>query len=369
MELPIEQLSKILQSAQRILVTGPVNPNIDVVSSAIAWRLFLQQKNKQVDLVFSGQVHSFRFLPKVNINSQLENLGNFKIILQVGDNKVKQLSYDVKGDKLEINIVPESGSFNDADVSTKYEGYKYDLVITLGAVSFDSLGEIFVQNRNFFWQTPIINIDRNLLNENFGQLNIIETSSTSLAEISFRLLKNGLDKNISTALLTGMIAATNSFQSPQVTPDTLALASQLIVKGADRQAIVQGLYRTKDIATLKNWGRVLSRLRKSGNIITSFLKHDEGDALPQDWQELVKDLILASPQTQVVIIFYQIELNKTEAWIYVASNINALELTKNMKPEGYRQFAKIIVGQDLDNARESVVNKIQEKLSIINKAE
>ncbi len=369
MELPIEQLSKILQSAQRILLTGPANPNIDVVSSAMAWRLFLQRKNKQVDLAFAGQVPDLKFLPKVDIDSQLENLGNFKIILRVGDNKVKQLSYDVKGDNLEINIVPESGSFNDADVTTKYEGYKYDLVIMLGAMSLDSLGEIFSQNKNFFWQTPIINIDRSLLNENFGQLNIIETSTTSLAEISFRLLKNGLDKNISTALLTGMIAATNSFQAPQVTPDTLALASQLIVKGADRQSIVQGLYRTKDIATLKNWGRVLSRLRKSGNIITSFLKHDEGDNLPQDWQELVKDLILASPQTQAVVIFYQVELNKTEAWIYAVSNINVLELTKNMKPEGYRQFAKIIIEQDLDSARELLIEKIQEKLNLINQAE
>ena len=65
---------------------------------------------------------------------------------------------------------------------------------------------------------------------------------------------------MATALLAGMIAATNSFQSPQVTPQTLELASQLIVRGADRQKVIESLYRTKDIDTLKNWGKVLSRL-------------------------------------------------------------------------------------------------------------
>lgn len=145
--------------------------------------------------------------------------------------------------------MPEGGNFKDSDVSTGSEGYKYDLVITLGAANLESLGKVFTNHRDFFFQTPIINVDRSLLNENFGQLNIVESSLTSLAELSYRLLKNNLDKDIMTALLAGMITATNSFQSPQTTPETLELASQLIIKGADRVAIIEELYRTKDIDT------------------------------------------------------------------------------------------------------------------------
>ncbi len=369
MNLPVEQLSKVLKTAQRVLLTGPANPNIDVFSSLLAWRLFLQEKNKQTDLVLSGVLPVLKFLPATEVNSQLESLGKFKIVLQVGDNKVKQLSYDLKGDKLEIDIVSDKANFKASDISSKYEGYRYDLIITLGALSLDSLGEVFSQNKDFFWQTPIINIDRSLLNENFGQLNIVETSATSLGELSYHLLKNNLSKEVSTCLLTGLIAATNSFQSPQVTPDTLALASQLIVKGADRQAIVHGLYRTRDIDTLKNWGKVLSRLRKSGQVITSFLKNEESVNLPQDWQELVRELILTTPNSQVAIIFYQLELNKTEAWVYTVNNINAMELAKDLAPTGWRQFARVIIDSNWESARDLLVKKIQDKLDMINKVE
>jgi len=165
-----------------------------------------------------------------------------------------------------------------------------------------------------------------------------------------------------------MISATNSFQSPQVTPDALSLASQLIIKGADRAKIIETLYRTKDIDTLKNWGKVLSRLQKSGNLLISHLKHDETDNLPQDLQEMVKDLILATPGGQVAVILYQLELNQTEIWFYSINNINCLELTNELGAKGDRQFCKLVVDKDIERARELIIRKIQDKLNIINSA-
>lgn len=77
------------------------------------------------------------------------------------------------------------------------------------------------------------------------------------------------------------------------------------------------------------------------------MKNEEAESLPQDWQEMVKDLILSTPKTQVAIIFYQIELNQTEAWLYSISNVNIMELAKDLSPEGWRQFAKVTIDRDL----------------------
>ncbi len=369
MDLPLEQLSKLVSNSNRILITGSAGPNVDLISTAVAWQLFLTKQKKIVDVAFVGNISKLKFLPSsTKIKNDVGELGKFKIILDIKNTKVKQLSYDISDDQLVIDVVPEEGILKAEDLSTSQGDYKYDLVICLGANSFDALGKIFSDNRSFFHKVPVINIDRSVLNENFAQLNVIESGATSLAEISYHVLKKYIDKDIATCLLAGMISATNSFQSPQVSPGTLELASELIVKGARREQIVEALYRTKDIDTLRNWGRVLSRLRKHKYIISSYLQHEEADNLPQDFQEMVKDLILSTPNAQVAIIYYQAEFHQTEAWVYTISNLNALDLVKDLSGEGHRRFAKVKLDKELEAARELINKRIEDKLEVINSA-
>ena len=159
MNLPVDQLSKVLNSAQHILVAGPENPSVDVVSTAAAWAIFLLEKNKKVDVVMSGRVPKLNFLPKnIKLESQIEPMGKFQIVVDVSETKIKQLSYDVKDDALEIDLIPIDGSFKASDVQTASNGYKYDLIICLGTPSLEIMGDVFAEHRNFFHKTPIINI-------------------------------------------------------------------------------------------------------------------------------------------------------------------------------------------------------------------
>ena len=367
MNLPLKELSKILNSYKNILLTGPANPKIDVLSTALAWNIFLTLKNKKVDLFFSGQVMSLPFLKEEEkIKKDFNLLNNFKIILDISETKVKKLDYNIEGSELHIDITPQKGTFKAEHIKTERGEYKYDLIISLGASNLKELGDIFKESSNFFHEIPLINLDNSLINENFGQLNIVKSSSTSLAEISYHILENNLTKDMSTALLTGMIASTNSFQSSQVTPLTLELASNLINKGADREAIVQHLYRTKDIKTLKNWGKVLSRLKQDKSLISSFLRYNEIEDIPQDFAEMIKELILATNTAQVAIIFYQLEINKTEAWIYTIDNIDALSLTAELEGQGKYNFSKVIIEKDLEATQKLILKHIANKIDIIN---
>ncbi|MCB9802911.1 hypothetical protein H6761_02755 [Candidatus Nomurabacteria bacterium] len=363
----LEQLKKMLNQADQILLTGPENPNVDVLSTAAAWAIFLLSKNKKVNLVFSGHLPRVDFLPaNLDFEDKLEAFGKFKILVDLKKTKIKQLSYDVKDDILAIDLLPEGGFLNPADIKSFSEDYRYDLIISFGAQNLQSLGATFAQAREFFHQKPIINIDRQVANENFGQLNIVETTATSLAEVSHQFLQKNLNPEIATALLAGMISATNSFQSAQVTPQTLDLASALIISGADRAKVIEVLYRTKNIDVLKVWGKVLSRISKKGNIISSYLEHQEVENLPDDFQELVRDLILSTPQSQVAVIFYQLDFESTEVWLYSKNNIDALALVKNWSGEGSRQFAKFSIAKQIDLAQEEVLEHLQAKLKLIN---
>lgn len=367
MDFPKEKFNKLLDMSNSILLTGPKNPNLDVLSTAMAWYLFLSQQKKKVDLAFSGNISKYDFFPdSVKVENKLDNINKFKIILDISQNKVKQLSYDVTDKELVIDVIPESGNFRAENIKSEIGDYKYDLVIVFGAEDLEFLGETFTEHRHFFQHSTIVNIDISVLNENFGQLNIVEAGSTSLAEISFHFLSENLNKQIATCLLGAMIWATNSFQSPKVNPDTLETASQLIIEGADREKVVESLYRTKDIDTLRSWGKVLSRLRKKDSIISSYLEHDELENLPQDFESMIYDLILASPGTQVAVIFCQLELYKTEVQVYTISNINAMELLKGTEASGHRRLAKLVMDSDIDEARLATLDKLTQRLKIIN---
>jgi nanoRNase/pAp phosphatase (c-di-AMP/oligoRNAs hydrolase) len=61
-----------------------------------------------------------------------------------------------------------------------------------------------------------------------------------------------------TALLAGLIAATQNFQLA-VNPQTLFSAAYLVSKGADNEMIVRQLYKTRSLNMVKLWGLVISR--------------------------------------------------------------------------------------------------------------
>lgn len=368
MQIPSKELNNLLSKANNILITGQRDPSTDVLSSAAAWQIFLRGQGKQVDVAFAGRNRLWNFLPTNFSLVDLNQASKFKIILDISNTKVRQLSYDLNDNELQINILPEDGNFDSKDVRTEMGDLVYDLVLVLGATSLNSLASIFSEHRQFFHQTPIINIDRSILNENFGQLNIVELKSSSVAEISYHFMKDDMGSELATCLLAGIIAATNSFQSSLVTPELLEIASQLIVKGAERHKIIESLYRTKDIATLKNWGKILSRLKQKGALILSYLEHAEVDNFPHDFQELVRDLLLATPGTQIAAIFYQVDLNKTEVWVHTVDNINVLDLLRDLQPQGRKNLAQIFIDSELNKARDLLTNKIIESLTLINKS-
>ncbi|MDD5749806.1 MAG: hypothetical protein PHO91_03435 [Patescibacteria group bacterium] len=368
MNLEKDKLLKMIEGSNHILLTGPKNPNLDVVSSAIAWSVFLSKQNKKSDIVFAGATPFYSFFSKnITIKDQLGDLNSFKIILDVSQTKVKQLSYDLKSDKkeLQIDIVPENGIFKSENIRSEVGDYKYDLVLVFGAEDLEMLGEIFSEHRHFFYNSTIVNIDNSLLNENFGQLDIVDSAAASLAEISYFFLAGQIDQEIATALLAGIIFATKSFQSPKVNPKILTLAGDLIVAGAKREEIVEALYRTKDISALKSWGKILSRLEQKGSIAFSYLKHDELRDLPQDFESIVRDFILASPGFLVFVIFYQRDFNSSEAWIYTLANINALDILPGLEIVGNRRLAKVVLDKDLAVAKEIVLSKIATKLKLL----
>ena len=370
----IQQVNETIKKSHHALIVCKKEYSADAIASALALALFLKKQNKLVDIVCDNfkPTPSLDFLPQIqDVKTQIVGLEKFIVSLDLKKNKVAEFSYNIEDDQLNIYITPKEGSFRKEDVNAKSSGYKYDLIFTIDAPDFESLGGVYQNFTEFFYDTTIINIDHSTENEQYGQINLTNPNAVSSSEIIFRLIDsidhNLFDKEIATCLLTGMVAETRSFKTANVTPKTLKIASQLLGLEADRDLIIKKLYRSRNLSTLNLWGRALARLKsRDGNKLVWSLLTDndfvEAASTPNDLSDVVEELISFVPGVEIVILIYQFN-SDINVVVNTLKNHNALYLTSNFNPIGSKNLVAFkLAEKTLQEAEKIVIDKIKEKL-------
>lgn len=373
----IEQIREVIKKSSHILITFRKDFSIDAVASALALYLILKKQDKLVDVVCADfkLPKNLQFLSQTKkIKPQINNLQKFVISVNTHKDKIDEFSYDIQDDKLKIYITPKSASLKQDDVAAESSDYKYDLIITVDSPDLESLGEVYQNNTEFFYNTTIINIDHLAENEHFGQINLTNLNAVASSEMIFNLIdeldKNLLDDEVATCLLTGLISKTRSFKTPNVTPKTLDIASRLIQADADRDTIIKNLYRSRSLATLNLWGRVLARLKSDdGNkLIWSLVtEHDfiQANATEEDLPDVIEELISFIPGVEIVVLIYQ-RGGINNVLVNTLKKNNALYLTSSFNPQGSKNLAKFTFNdKTLQETEAEVIDKIKERLGKI----
>lgn len=373
-----QQVFEQIKKARNILITFNRTWSGDAVASALACYQLLKKLDKNVDIAAEKFAPGdlYNFLPEYhNIHHSLDNLRKFIISLDISDAKVDKIKYKLEGNTLDFIISPRDGFFTHDDIRSRSGDFKYDLIIALDTPDLESLGSIYDNDTEFFYQVPIINIDHSSNNEEYGQINLVELTAIATTEILFNLFSQNyselIDENIATCLLAGIIGKTKSFKTQNITPQSLTISSQLVALGARREEIVTKLYRSRSINVLKLWGRVLARLNSSLEnrlIWSSLSKHDfeKTGASENDLNEVIDELIVNIPQAKIIILFYESqdsEGNKiTDALIYSVKNIDSLQIAKKWEPAGTKYLAKISLPMKLEETETEVIETIKENL-------
>ena len=376
------QISRLLENKKDVLICFGKNSTGDSIASSVALALYLEKMGKRVDIISDGfeLPKNLKFLKKtIEIKSSFSHLQKFVITVDSGKTGVHELSYDLKEEKLRIFITPKKGFLTRNDVRTAQSDFKYDTIFVLGTGDYDKLGSIYDNNTELFYNKPVVNIDYNTTNEHFGQINIIESTTTSVGEILFNIFQDMGEENISediaTALLTAIITNTRSFKTQNIKPHTLFLASKLMKLGADRDHIVQNLYRTRSLSTLKLWGQALSHINNDksiGLVWTSITRDDfaRSGAQASELYDIVDELISNSPEADITLLFHeQNESNKNTPKIHIILNVsksyNAGELLKSYQPimSDKKQATAIVEGKTLKEVEEEVIAHIKKQIS------
>jgi len=375
----IQQIYETIERANRPLIVTRRNWEPDSIAAGLSMLKFLERLEKKAHFVcedFASR-DNLKFLPRLHqIQPNVKNLTNFIIKLDTSKIKLEDLSYDLKGEILEIYLSPQTGIWSERDIKTQATDYKYDLVIAVDTPDLESLGRIYEENADFFYKTPIINIDANSANEHFGQINHVQLTATSSSEIIYQIIdninRNFIDEDTATLLLAGMITKTKSFKSTNVTPQTLATASQLVSLGARREEIIHNFYRTRSIQTLKLWGRALARLKAEESIGLVWTKLTRDDfihagAMHYDIEDVISELIVNSPNARAIVILYESD-NEVRGILHTERPLNAADLARHWQAEGESARVRFaITDADLVAAEQKVTAHLKNELQKITK--
>ncbi len=378
----IQQIHQLLEQKNNILITFQKDGKGDAIGSAVALKLFLEKLGKKVDIVVDefNLPSSFKFLKKTSeIKSKFSHLQKFMIMVDIRETGMEQITYDVKDEKLYICVTPKNGVIDKQNISTAQTDFTYDLIITLDTQDLESIGGIYSNNTNLFYSTPILNIDHNSANEHYGQINFTDITACSTAEILYKLMtKLGdeyINKEISTALLTGMIAHTRSFKTNNVRPQSLVVASKLMSGGADREIIIRHLYHTRSLPSLKLWGQALAHLQydKSIGLVWTTITRDDfvrSGATEHDLEEIIEELISNSPEAKIILLLHEHPEIKEQHVIHgiVKTQLpfDAKLLTSPFSPKGDNKYVSIVsTGKSLSEFEQDVIDNIRKVVRVI----
>jgi len=199
----------------------------------------------------------------------------------------------------------------------------FDIILVIDCGDLRRTG--FAERLKKFARTKkkiLINIDHHPKNDlhKLASFNLIDYKASSTSEIVYELLRkmgSEFNKDIATALLTGLYTDTGGFKHANTSAKTLEIAADLLRAGGRIRMITKNVSLNKTVATMKLWGLVLNRLRCNHTlkIVSSVVTRQDLAHCQASEEDLagVVNLINSVSDSMAAILFYETQDGKIRA--------------------------------------------------------
>jgi bifunctional oligoribonuclease and PAP phosphatase NrnA len=218
-----EALSKVIDQADRFLLTSHVFPEADAIGSEVALALHLRSLGKEVVVLNDSPA-----LPRYDFLTR-----SFPI-----------LSWD------DVGAWPEPGWVETA--------------ICLDVSTWDYLGAVGRWIRGA--RPLIVSIDHHQVSRPFGHLDVVLEDAAATGEVLFRYFKAvgaSISREMAEALYASILFDTWGFKLPNARNETLSLAVELLSYGVDHRRVAAELFETDTLPKLHLLRLALGNLRSS----------------------------------------------------------------------------------------------------------
>lgn len=236
-----------LASSKRILVALPGDFSVDSLASSLALALALQKAGKNVFVVSEGTplVSHSNLYGIGDIKSAVPTSGEGNFIIKLDGvvdpsgqmntvPSLEKLDWYPEGSALNLvfHVVPGQ-RFEPTKVDYSHETSGFDTIFVVGAAALDNLGAIYLKNASAFSKATVVNIDTDSSNTQFGNINVVDSQASSIAEMMVSLIPNlglAMDTDIASNIVAGLYNATANL-TQKVNANTFAAVAAAMQSG------------------------------------------------------------------------------------------------------------------------------------------
>lgn len=217
-----------------------------------------------------------------------DDLGSVLALAIAAQDMGKQVTIAVtEGVPSRLSYMPMSD-----EVLSGIDDSNFDLLIVSGCSHLGRINNPAIQNLNI----PKINFDHHPDNKFYAEVNVVDHTKSSVAELMFdffQFCKWKLNHDIATNLLTGIIADTGLFMHANTQASTLAAVSELMKSGARISQVSKHTFNSADPIQLKAWGQALtnSYYNPQNQVIYSVITQDQLNKLGNPEQASFEGLV------------------------------------------------------------------------------
>jgi phosphoesterase RecJ-like protein len=369
----IQAALQTIEQHQRILISPHANVDPDGLSSALACYQIFTAMGKDVTVICPDvKPDSLSFLPGFEkFEHEVKENKDFVVTINLDEGgEIDKLRYTVEDNRVNIIVVPKKGTIRPQQISLSEGDPKYDLIVIVDTADLALLGSLYTDHVDLFSEVPILNIDHHISNTNYGQIQLIDPTAASATEVLYSwftqvpVFREKITPDLATLLLTGLITDTRSFQNPNTTPRSLEVAAELLERGARQQEIIQHIYKTKPLSTLKIWGRALNHIQidPSSRIVWSAISNEdlaEMDATSKETAGILDELISTIPDADVYVLFTELEEGGLKASMRSTAAIDVSQLSARTFGGGGHARASGFRVKAFDNFQLAVLECVQ----------
>jgi len=315
-----DKISKLLQKNNNFLITSHVNLDGDGIGSELALYFILKKLNKKAIILNQDKLPKiYDFLPD--------------------SNKVHYLEDDC--------IDPKS----------------IDVGVVLDCSNVKRIGKTYEIFKDI---KTVINIDHHKSNENFGHINYVDSSASSVGEIIYELIRtiniDLLDEDSATCLFTAIITDTGSFRYSNVSSKTFKIASDLTSFGIKSHLIANSIYNRNTYSGLKLLGEALSSLETDNSKYVSWLtitrKMLNNTKANDEEIEGIIDVAATLDNTEISILFRETKDNKIKISFRSKGNFDVNEFAGKFNGGGHPNAAGCLCSGKIDKIKKNILSEL-----------
>lgn len=311
-----QKIHNHLSGAGHVLVVAHPNPDEDTFGSALAMAEYLREMNREASIFCATPIgQKLRYLPN------------------------------------HPTIIHDTAAFQDPRVDTI-------VFVDCGDPRYAGVAEA-VKNH----PATIINIDHHNTNELYGHHNMVIKNASATAEIMFMFFEYNrltISRHMATNLLAGIISDTGNFTNAATSPTALAIAGELVRRGANFKLINFFTQKDKTLDLLRLWGAALSRLTKNeeAGLVYTYLKKNDfeaNDLKDSEGGEGLSDFMNTLDGAKITLILKEIEGGKVKgSFRTVHDDVDVSAMAKKFGGGGHKKAA----GFTTEGPIETVIEKI-----------